>query len=211
MPPIDRDESRYPLQWQPGDYEQPFKIIVKNSCIYWLQSASAALLGDTDIASYRFVNFGTLWHFHTLHIGLRLYEPAIALAAGTAFASGFMLAGSHLAKRYGLNVAGDDTAMGLMRVYLDRDKAATKPPPHWFFFWAALAAGILVKGPIAPAIAILTIGSLIPASRHQVDQTVTYLARPNFDGDFVCQAILVTIATDGAFLDIAVTGDFSAR
>ena len=101
----------------------------------------------------------------------------------------------------------------LMRIYLDRDKAAAKPPPHWIFFWAALAAGILVKGPIAPAIAILTIGSLILWHRGGRWVRPLRIWRGLVLMAVICLpwAILVTIATDGAFLDIAVTGDFLAK
>jgi 4-amino-4-deoxy-L-arabinose transferase-like glycosyltransferase len=189
----------------------------KPAGIYWLQSASAALLGDADIASYRFVNLLALLVsiFMLYHIGLRLYEPAIALAASAAFASGFLvLAEAHLAKT--------DTVLmllvmvqqwALMRIYLDRDKTTAKPSAHWIFFWTALAAGILVKGPIAPAIAILTITALIVWHRGAGWVRPLRLARGLILLAVICLpwAILVTIATDGAFLDIAVTGDFLAK
>ncbi|MGA1021572.1 MAG: ArnT family glycosyltransferase [Candidatus Puniceispirillaceae bacterium] len=225
VPPMDRDESRFAQasrqMLQSGDYVtirfQDELRAKKPAGIYWLQSASAALLGDADIASYRFVNLLALLVsiFMLYHIGLRLYEPAIALAASTAFASGFLvLAESHLAKT--------DTVLmllvmiqqwALMRIYLDRDKAATKPPPDWIFFWAALAAGILVKGPVAPAIAILTIGSLVLWHRGTRWVKPLRIWRGLILMAVICLpwAILVTIATDGAFLDIAVTGDFLAK
>ena len=225
LPPMDRDESRFAQasrqMLQSGDYVtirfQDELRAKKPAGIYWLQSASAALLGETNIASYRFVNLLALLVsiFMLYHIGLRLYEPAIALAASAAFASGFLvLAESHLAKT--------DTVLmllvmiqqwALMRIYLDRDKAAAKPSPHWMFFWAALAAGILVKGPIAPAIAILTIGSLILWHRGGRWVRPLRIWRGLVLMAVICLpwAILVTIATDGAFLDIAVTGDFLAK
>jgi len=225
VPPMDRDESRFAQasrqMLQSGDYVtirfQDELRAKKPAGIYWLQSASAALLGDADIASYRFVNLLALLVsiFMLYHIGLRLYEPAIALAASTAFASGFLvLAESHLAKTdtvVMLLVIIQQSA--LMRIYLDRDKAATKPPPHWIFFWSALAAGILVKGPVAPAIAILTIGSLVLWHRGTRWVKPLRIWRGLILMAVICLpwAILVTIATDGAFLDIAVTGDFLAK
>ena len=109
VPPMDRDESRFAQasrqMLQSGDYVtirfQDELRAKKPAGIYWLQSASAALLGDKDIASYRFVNLPALLVsiFMIYQIGLRLYEPAIALAASAAFASGFLvLAESNLAK-----------------------------------------------------------------------------------------------------------------
>ena len=225
VPPMDRDESRFAQasrqMLQSGDYVtirfQDELRAKKPAGIYWLQSASAALLGDADIASYRFVNLLALLVsiFMLYHIGLRLYEPAIALAASAAFASGFLvLAEAHLAKT--------DTVLmllvmvqqwALMRIYLDRDKTTAKPSAHWIFFWTALAAGILVKGPIAPAIAILTITALIVWHRGAGWVRPLRLGRGLILMAVICMpwAILVTIATNGAFLDIAVTGDFLAK
>ena len=131
VPPMDRDESRFAQasrqMLQSGDYVtirfQDELRAKKPAGIYWLQSASASLLGDADIASYRFVNLLALLVsiFKLYHIGLRLYEPATALAASAAFASGFLvLAEAHLAKT--------DTVLmlvvmvqqwALMRIYLD--------------------------------------------------------------------------------------------
>ena len=225
VPPIDRDESRFAQasrqMLQSGDYVtirfQDELRAKKPAGIYWLQSASAALLGDADIASYRFVNLLALLVsiFMLYHIGLRLYEPATALAASAAFASGFLvLAEAHLAKT--------DTVLmllvmvqqwALMRIYLDLDKTTAKPSAHWIFFWTALAAGILVKGPIAPAVAILTIAVLIVWHRGAGWVRPLRLGRGLILMAVICVpwAILVTIATNGAFLDIAVTGDFLAK
>jgi len=225
VPPMDRDESRFAQasrqMLQSGDYVtirfQDELRAKKPAGIYWLQSASAALLGDADIASYRFVNLLALLVsiFMFYHIGLRLYEPATALAASAAFASGFLvLAEAHLAKT--------DTVLmllvmvqqwALMRIYLDFDKTTAKPSAHWIFFWTALAAGILVKGPIAPAVAILTIAVLIFWHRGAGWVRPLRLGRGLILMAVICLpwAILVTIATNGAFLDIAVTGDFLAK
>ena len=225
VPPMDRDESRFAQaskqMLQSGDYVtirfQDELRAKKPAGIYWLQSASAALLGDRDIASYRFVNLLALLVsiFMIYHIGLQLYDSAIALAASAAFATGFLvLAESHLAKT--------DTVLmllvilqqsALMQIYLNRDRDAAKPSPHWIFFWVALAAGILVKGPIAPTIAILTIGSLILWHRGARWVRLLCLWRGLVVMAVICLpwAILVTIATDGVFLDIAVTSDFLAK
>ncbi|GIR33744.1 MAG: hypothetical protein CM15mP46_7390 [Alphaproteobacteria bacterium] len=52
--------------------------------------------------------------FMIYHIGLRLYEPAIALAASAHLPAGFWCLLIAFGKnRYGLNAAGDDTTMGL--------------------------------------------------------------------------------------------------
>ena len=225
VPPMDRDESRFAQasrqMLKSGDYVtirfQDELRAKKPAGIYWMQSASAALLGEEDIASYRFVNLLALLAgiFMLYHIGLQLYAPAIALAASAAFASGFLvLAEAHLAKT--------DTVLmlvvmvqqwALMRIYLDREKATTKPSTHWIFFWIALAAGILVKGPISPAIAILTITALVIWHRGAGWIKPLRLGRGLILVALITLpwAVLVTAATDGAFLDIAVNGDFLAK
>ena len=225
VPPMDRDESRFAQasrqMLKSGDYVtirfQDELRAKKPAGIYWMQSASAALLGEEDIASYRFVNLLALLVsiFMLYHIGLQLYAPAIALAASAAFTCGFLvLAEAHLAKT--------DTVLmlvvmvqqwALMRIYLDRERVTVKPSKHWIFFWIALAAGILVKGPIAPAIAILTItvlaiwhrgaGWIRPLRLGRGLILVALITLP--------WAVLVTAATDGAFLDSAVKADFLAK
>ena len=101
----------------------------------------------------------------------------------------------------------------LMRIYLDREKATVKPSNHWIFFWIALAAGILVKGPIAPAIAILTITALVIWHRGAGWIRPLRLGRGLILVALITLpwAVLVTAATDGAFLDIAVKADFLAK
>ena len=139
VPPMDRDESRFAQasrqMLQSGDYVtirfQDELRAKKPAGIYWLQAASANLLGEADIASYRFVNVLALLAsiFILYHIGLRLYEPHLALAASAAFASGFLvLAEAHLAKTDTvLMLAVLVQQWALMRIYLDRQVNPVKP------------------------------------------------------------------------------------
>ena len=225
VPPMDRDESRFAQasrqMLQSGDYVtirfQDELRAKKPAGIYWLQAASANLLGESDIASYRFVNVLALLAsiFTLYHIGLRLYEPHLALAASAAFASGFLvLAEAHLAKTDTvLMLAVLVQQWALMRIYLDRQANPVKSRADWIWFWGAMAVGILIKGPIAPAIAILTIGSLLLCHRQMRWVRQLRLSRGLLLVAVICLpwAILVTLATDGAFLDIAVKGDFLAK
>ena len=143
VPPMDRDESRFAQasrqMLQSGDYVtirfQDELRAKKPAGIYWLQAASANLLGEADIASYRFVNVLALLAsiFILYHIGLRLYEPHLALAASAAFASGFLvLAEAHLAKTDTvLMLAVLVQQCGLMRIYLGRQANPVKPRADW--------------------------------------------------------------------------------
>ena len=79
--------------------------------------------------------------------------------------------------------------------------------------WVPMAAAVLVKGPIAPLLAVTTVASLCAWHRDvswlrflRIGRGVVILALITLPW-----AILVTLATDGAFLDIAVRGDFVAK
>jgi len=225
VPPMDRDESRFAQasrqMLQSGDYVtvrfQDELRAKKPAGIYWLQASFANILGDSDIASYRFVNLLAMLVsiFILYHIGLRLYAPPLALAASAAYASSFLvLAEAHLAKTDTVLVLAILVQQwALMRIYLKRDQRPLKPPADWLWFWGAMAAGILIKGPVPPAIAVLTITSLVLWHRQW-----HWLGRLRFWRGLVLLAvlclpwaILVSLATDGAFLDIAVKGDFLAK
>jgi 4-amino-4-deoxy-L-arabinose transferase-like glycosyltransferase len=125
-----------------------------------------------------------------------------------------VLAEAHLAKTDTvLMLAVLVQQWGLMRIYLDRQANPVKPRADWIWFWGAMAVGILIKGPIAPAIAILTIASLLLWHRQMRWVRHLRLLRGLLLVAVICLpwAILVTLSTDGAFLDIAVKGDFLAK
>ena len=99
----------------------------------------------------------------------------------------------------------------LWRIYRDRD--VRLPPRRWFGFWTALAISILLKGPVGPGVAIVTLAGLVIADRKFGWLKYLYWGRGLI---WMCALVLpwivaVSYATDGAFLDIAVKGDFLAK
>ena len=225
VPPMDRDESRF-AQASKQMVESGDLITVrfqdelrakKPVGIYWLQSASASLFGQDDIAVYRLPSLlGLLLALvGTYHAGLFLYQPRLALI-GTAFlgTSLVVFAEAHLAKTdallMGLCVWQQLSLLIIYRAYL----AGTAPPrPAFLAFWIIMGLAVLVKGPIAPLLAILTVASLMIWHRD-----LGLLRRMRaLSGFAIVAAIvlpwatLVSLATDGAFLDIAIKGDFLAK
>jgi len=225
VPPMDRDESRFAQasrqMQQTGDYVtvrfQDELRAKKPAGIYWLQSGFASLMGVDDIAAYRFVNVLAFLAAILMlyHMGLQLYEPRAALAASALLASGFIVLGeAHLAKTDTLLMM---LALGqqwaLMGLYIRAETAPDKSDGRWLWFWLTMAAGIMVKGPVLPGLAVLTVLALCVWDRR-----VKWVSRLRLGYGVLLVlvlclpwAIMVSAATDGAFLNIAVKGDFLAK
>ena len=225
VPPIDRDESRFAQaskqMLQTGDYVtvqfQDELRAKKPIGIYWLQSAFANLLGVDEISSYRFVNLLALLAavFSLYHMALQFYDSRAAFAAAALFSSGFLVLGEvHLAKTDTLLMA---LALGqqwaLMRLYTAWRLQLAVPRYNWVWFWGCMALGILVKGPILPVLAGLTLTGLCFWHRQVSWLIILRIRRGLIMLLLLCLpwAILVTIATDGEFLATAIQGDFLAK
>lgn len=222
---MDRDEARFAQaskqMVESGDFVtvrfQDELRAKKPVGIYWLQSVSAQLFGDEDIAVYRVPSLlGLLLALvGTYRAGLLLYQPRLALI-GTAFlgTSLVVFAEAHLAKTdamlMGLCVWQQLSLLMIYRAYL----AGTTPPRSAFLaFWVIMGLAVLVKGPIAPLLALLTALSLVIWHRDLgLLRRMRVLSGLAIVAALVLPwATLVSLATDGAFLDIAIKGDFLAK
>lgn len=222
---MDRDESRF-AQASKQMVESGDIITVrfqdelrakKPVGIYWLQSVSAHLFGQDEIAIYRLPSLlGLILALvGTYRTGLLLYQPRLALI-GTAFlgTSLVVFAEAHLAKTdallMGLCVWQQLSLLMIYRAYM-----ADKTPPRYALlaFWVIMGLAILVKGPIAPLLAILTVVSLMIWHRDfgLIRKMRVLSGFVTVAGIVLPWAILVSLATDGAFLDIAIKGDFLAK
>lgn len=222
LPPMDRDEARY-MQASRQMVETGDVITIrfqdelrakKPAGIYWMQSASAWLFGKDTPASYRLPSviggFGIM--LITFMMARRMMPPMQA-----TFAAAFM--GLSLITAAEARLAKTDAMLCLlimvqqyalwMITTLDRQGKYVSGR-YALNLWVSLALGILVKGPIAPAVLVLTmLGVILLERRWQwVLATrplmglvvVTLLVLP--------WVLLVMAATNGAFLDIAIKGDF---
>ncbi|WP_038361140.1 glycosyltransferase family 39 protein [Bosea sp. 117] len=175
MPILDRDEARFAQATrqmvESGDYVTPrlgeetrFK---KPIGIYWLQAAAVRITGhgaDAPIWVYRLPSLiaGCLVVLLIHAIGLRLFGPRAALVAGALMAASIILgAEARLAKTDATQLAAAVAGQfALARLYLA--KAEERLSIGWpLLFWGAMGAGILVKGPIVPMLAGLTILGLV--------------------------------------------------
>src|SRR6476620_5274182 len=170
IPPIDRDEARFAQATkqmvESGDYvdirfqdEVRYK---KPVGIYWLQAAvvkAASALGfqraPTTIWLYRIPSLiGAIGAvLLTYWAALAFVSRRAAVLAGLMMASCVLLGVERLlAKTDAMLLLTVVAAMGAMaRAYLSDHREAHQPAVAWMLagvFWTALAAGVLLKGPL---------------------------------------------------------------
>lgn len=159
IPPTDRDESLFAQaskqMIETGNYTD---IRVQNEPrykkpigIYWLQSASVRALSPNqlnEIWAYRVPSLigATLAVLMTAALGALLFTPNVGLFAAIMLASCIILnVEARLAKTDAALLACITAAMfALAKAYLGQGTRLKTP----FIFWTAIAAGILIKGPL---------------------------------------------------------------
>ncbi len=222
LPALDRDESRFmqatTQMLETGDYvnisfqDQPRHK--KPVGIHWFQAASVSLFSDADARApwaYRLpsilgaviTTLATYWAGVVL-IGRRAAGAAALLVAVT------MLVGSEasIAKSDSMMVGMTTLAMaGLAALYAGAGRWAG------LVFWGALAAGILIKGPVTPMVAGLTLVALVALDRR-IDWLKGLVWWP---GPLLALAIaapwfvMIQLETDGAFIAKAVSSDLAPK
>ena len=177
LPVTDRDEGRYvqasKQMMETGDYIdirfQDGPRWKKPVGIYWLQIGAAHTLGEaaaSEIWVYRVPSLlGALGAVLLTIWGLRpiLGPPAAALAALMLGSSILLIGEAHIAKTDAallLTIVAAQAA--LARMWLKQ--VSRFDLAHWVF-WVALAAGILIKGPIILIVTGLTMVWLCVADR----------------------------------------------
>jgi len=221
VPPMDRDESRFAQaskqMVQTGDlvtirFQDDIRA-KKPAGIYWLQAASASLFGDSNIAAYRLPSLLAmlLTVYGTYRMARTLYKPHRAVLAAAACGTALtVLAEAHLAKT-------DSVLMllcliqqyGLMRIYQAWQHGRRLSYHSYLWVWLPMAAAVLVKGPVAPLLALTTVAALSAWHRN-----VTWLRMLRFGRGvlILCLvtlpwAVLVTLAT---CWQLSVAGDVSS-
>ena len=225
VPPMDRDESRFAqASRQMADSGDLVTIRFQDEIrakkpvgIYWLQSASASLFGDQHIAAYRLPSLIAmlLTVYGTYRLGRTLYKPRRALLAAAACGSALVVfAEAHLAKTDSvLMLLCFLQQFGLMKIYRGWQHSRRLPHYSYLWFWLPMAAAILVKGPVAPFLALTTLAALSAWHRNLRWLKLLRAGRGIIILLLVTMpwAIMVTLATDGAFLDQAFRGDFLSK
>ena len=228
LPPTDRDESRFAQaskqMIETGDYvrimngDEPRNR--KPIGIYWLQvpfaaaARAAGLATENPIWPYRLPSFvgGLVAVLAVEGLGRALVgRRAAMLAAGMLAASVLLVTEVHMAKTDAALLGATTLCMGLLaRAYLVTERL------RWWEaagFWLAMAAGILLKGPITPMVAGLTALSL-----GVYDRQAGWLRRlrPGWGIPLMVLAVLpwfaaIGFATHGAFFQDAVGGDLARK
>jgi 4-amino-4-deoxy-L-arabinose transferase-like glycosyltransferase len=228
LPPVDRDEARFAQatrqMLESGDFLRiRFQDEARNkkpAGIYWLQAASVAAFSNaesTAIWPYRLPSLlGAIAAvLLTFALGAPLVGgPAALLGAALLASSLALVAEAHLAKADAVLLATVVAAQGaLAAIYREGRRGAAAAWPWALLFWAAQGLAVLVKGPIAPVLSLLTAGTLSLADR---DAQWLKALRPLW-GVPVLLAIAgpwlvaITVATSGAFLGEAVGHDLLGK
>ena len=173
LPTMDRDEGRFAQataqMLESGDYIVPHfqdePRSKKPVGIYWLQAASVSATTGVEareIWAYRIPSMigAYLAVLLTFAIGSTLFDRRVGLAGGIMMAVSLVLVGeAHLAKTDAVLLATILLSMWGFAL-ADRRVAALKPiPGNWgpaLAFWIGLALSVLIKGPVGPAVILLT-------------------------------------------------------
>lgn len=225
MPPLDRDESRFAeasrqmvetgnfvdIRFASGArYNKPVGI-------YWLQAAAAKVVGKDRIAAYRLPSLlGGILSMLILFAAARQFvAPEAALLAS-------LLLGTCLLLTAETELATTDAALlacvvgaqvALMRTYLAARDRGTAPLVLVVAGWAAIGAGILLKGPVIVAVAGVTALGL---SLWDRDATWLRGSRPVIGAAVVIAivapwAVAIGFASHGAFYQQSLGHDFAAK
>lgn len=222
LPPMDRDEARY-MQASRQMVETGDVITIrfqdelrakKPAGIYWMQSASAWLFDKDTPASYRLPSviggFGIM--LMTFLMASRMMPPMQATFAAAFIGLSLIIAAeARLAKTDAMLcmlIMVQQYALWIITTLHRQGKYVSGR--YALMLWVSLALGVLVKGPIAPAILILTMLGVILLERHWrwVLATRPLMGLVVVTLMVLPWVLLVTAATNGAFLDIAIKGDF---
>ncbi|NBC34482.1 MAG: phospholipid carrier-dependent glycosyltransferase, partial [Alphaproteobacteria bacterium] len=172
VPPVDRDEARFAQatvqMLESGDFIdirlQDDPRYLQPAGIYWLQAAAVAGLSEAEaraIWAHRVPSLlGAVAAVAlTGWLGARLFGAQVGLLGGLLLASTVLLnVEARLAKIDAMLLASILLALiGLHRAYVVRQERGARLPWGWaVLFWAAVGAGILLKGPINPLVVGLT-------------------------------------------------------
>jgi 4-amino-4-deoxy-L-arabinose transferase-like glycosyltransferase len=229
LPVLDRDEARFAQatrqMLETGDFLRiRFLDEARNkkpAGIHWLQAAAVAALSSPESAAiwpYRLPSLAgaTLAVMLTFGLGARLVGNVAALLGAALLASSLALVTeAHIAKTDAALLAAVVAAQGALGViyYFARRGAAAATARWALLFWTAEAAAMLLKGPLAPLLALLTIAALAVADRdlRWLGALRLWWGLPLLLAIASPWFIAITVATDGGFLGEALGHDFVGK
>ncbi len=230
LPPLDRDESRFAQaskqMIETGDYvDIRFSTLPRYNKpvgIYWLQAAATRALGHPPynrIWTYRLPSLigGLLAVLLTFWCARAFAPPETALVAAALLGSTVLLTGE-------ADIATTDAALlativgaqaVLLRIYLFAHGQLAKGPSLAMALagWAAIGAGILLKGPVIPAVLALTALALSLWDRdwRWLRSIRAGSGVPVMLAIVLPWAIAIAFASHGAFYQRSLGHDFAAK
>ncbi len=228
MPPLDRDESRFAQatsqMLETGDYvvikfqDQPrFK---KPVGIHWLQATSVKILSNAEdrrIWAYRIPSLlGAMLAAAACAWGAgALFDPRTGLIAGGVLGATFLLSSEAFIAKTDAALCGSTTlAMAaLARIYAAQLKGENAGKGAKLAFWLGLSVAALIKGPVGLLVAIFALIMLAIWDRKAAwmkDLGLTW-GLILFAAIVLPWAMMITVATDGAFWGAAVGGDLAPK
>lgn len=228
LPPLDRDEPRYmeasAQMLQTGNYvdvrfqDQPRYL--QPAGIYWLEAAAVAAtgtLGDRQVWGWRIPSLiaavGSV--LLTAAIGTALFGTEAGLFAALLLAvSVLMTAEARMATIDSCLLATVLLAeFALVRVWQERDAGGPAPVGMALLYWAALGAGLMLKGPVA-----LIPGFGTPAALALVERRVRWWKRlcPGWGVPLMLAIVLpwcvaIFLVSHGRFFSNAVGTNFLGK
>lgn len=224
LPVQDRDEARYAQasrqMAETGDWVdirfQENARHVKPVGVYWLQAATLQLTGKTgttEIWVHRLPSLlaGALATVALIWAGAPLAGRRAALLAGVMLATVYMLhAEARTAKTDATLLLTIVLAMGAMaRAWLQPVRGLSVPA----IFWTALAAGLLVKGPVI-LLPVVTAALWVSAKARSAGWMKRLRPLPGIAWMLLLTLpwfVAIMIRTDGAFLTASLGGDMAEK
>jgi 4-amino-4-deoxy-L-arabinose transferase-like glycosyltransferase len=228
MPPLDRDESRFAQataqMLETDDYvvilfqDQPrFK---KPVGIHWLQAATVALVSapeDRGIWAYRIPSLlgAMLAAAACAWAAAALFNARTGLLAGALFAGTFLLSSEAFIAKTDAALCGSTTLAMAAMAQIYAGHLAGRKPGVWLklAFWSGLAVAALIKGPVGLLTVIMAALAL-----WAWDRKAAWLKDLGwgwglilFSAVVLPWAMMITVATDGAFWGTAIGGDLAPK
>jgi 4-amino-4-deoxy-L-arabinose transferase-like glycosyltransferase len=228
MPPLDRDESRF-AQATAQMLETDDMVVIKFQDqprfkkpvgIHWLQAASVTAFSapeDRGIWAYRIPSLlGAMLAAAACAWGAAaLLSPKTGLLAGGILGATILLSTEAFIAKTDAALCGFTTlAMAAVaRIYAAH--LAGEKVHRWtkLAFWVGLAMGVLIKGPVGLMVVVLSVVAL-----WIWDRKAPWLKDLGWGWGLTLMAaiilpwaMMITVATDGAFWSTAVAGDLAPK
>ena len=229
LAPLDRDESRFMQasvqMLETGDYVsisfQDAERNKKPAGSYWSQAASVAFLSEVearDVVAHRLPSLigAVLGVFFLYFAARRLIDPDAAFFSAILMAAAPSLAGEATIAKSDALLFGAVALMqfGLAGILRDAwEERGGRSRLSAYAFWIGLGLGALIKGPIAPMIAVFTVGGLSLTNwRAALWRRLHPVSGVLLAGLIVAPwTLLITVQTEGRFISEAMGTDGVAK